>query len=68
MAKKLEEMSLEELEAQRDALAAERHDLRLRQKDVEEAIAFRKVQLQLPVELRNRIVLQGGIGPQGGKD
>lgn len=58
-------MTLEELEARRATLAEQRTELRLAQREVEDAIAFRKMTDQLPPDLRNRVVLQGAVEPNG---
>jgi len=60
----LEKMSLEELQQEQLELAEIRHDLRLRQREVEERI-------QLEVALKNvspsaRALLAGGVGANGG--
>lgn len=64
--KAIEDMTLDELVALRDALAAERHELRLRQRAVEDAIVFKQAVEGLPPELVKRIHLEGKISAAGG--
>lgn len=64
--KPVEEMSLEELLAERESLAAQRTELRLRQNQVEQAIVMMDALKGLPEELRKRITINGAVGAEGG--
>jgi outer membrane protein TolC len=65
--KALEKMTLEELEAEREALALQRTEVRLQQKAVEEAIEFQQALGGMPEGLRDRIRLEGGMKAAGGQ-
>ena len=66
--KPVEEMALEELLAERDALAAQRTELRLRQVAVQDQIALQEALKGLPPELVRRITIGGAVSTEGGKD
>ncbi len=65
--KAVEDMSLDELVAEREALAAERTKLRLRQVAIEEALAFQQAMSGMPEGLRQRVRLEGGMNAKGGQ-
>jgi hypothetical protein len=65
MGKAVEDMNLDELEAERARLAEQRTALRLQQNAVEEMWAFRKATEGLPPNLVNRIALKGEAGAKG---
>jgi predicted DNA-binding transcriptional regulator YafY len=65
MGKKIENMSIEELEAHRVALAEQRSALRLEQVETEEMLAYRKLTAGMPEGLRARIQLKGSMDAKG---
>lgn len=64
----IEGMSLEELLEERDKLAAQRTELRLRQVAVQEAITMAEALKGLPESLRRRIRIEGALGSAGQAD
>lgn len=65
-AKALEDMSLDQLRELEAALADERHELRLRQKAVQEAIAISEALQGLSPEVQARVIAAGVVSPEGG--